>query len=635
MVRTIAFGFVLLLVSMSALAESNLVVNGLSSTGVVCGESPIAEFELAQLGPDPASDVLVTFRAPATFEFTPALQPTQLPSGWTCQGQGSPTLECSPIGDLTMGVYAFGVSQDPALAQCGSSAVIGMTATTSSFDNTLDNNTDSVSVPVGEPSAELQLGLEALVNPVVCGETATARVRMNNAGQLPATEVRVVFSTDAASGVDLVSTGAAGWNCAPAGMGSWICIADSNVDAGVSAEYLMGIVTEKADCGNGINVGAEVLQSSADPVSENDSAWINIDVLEFGADTDNDGVLDNVDNCPLIANPDQADTDGDGIGDVCEPDTDGDDVIDDSDNCPLIKNPDQADTDGDGVGDACDGGADTDGDGIEDASDNCPFDPNADQQDTDGDGIGDVCDTVEGADSDGDGVPDNSDNCPLIANPDQADTDGDGVGDACDGGADTDGDGIEDASDNCPFDPNADQQDTDGDGIGDVCDGDDDNDMLPDPEDPCPLDSTNSCIQVDGVDIAVMKSNQVDWLMAGFATVYDIEISNVGTVGVDNVQVQDSLPSNLMDAAWTCTGFGAVCPESVGVGSVDFVAALPSGSSLLIELSVVVSIDPGAFVTNTVSAQVLGAGIDVDPTNNSATDTDPVVFDGIFKDGFE
>jgi len=612
-----------------------------------------------------------------------------------------------------MGVYAFGVSQDPALAQCGSSAVIGMTATTSSFDNTLDNNTDSVSVPVGEPSAELQLGLEALVNPVVCGETATARVRMNNAGQLPATEVRVVFSTDAASGVDLVSTGAAGWNCAPAGMGSWICIADSNVDAGVSAEYLMGIVTEKADCGNGINVGAEVLQSSADPVSENDSAWINIDVLEFGADTDNDGVLDNVDNCPLIANPDQADTDGDGIGDVCEPDTDGDDVIDDSDNCPLIKNPDQADTDGDGVGDACDGGADTDGDGIEDASDNCPFDPNADQQDTDGDGIGDVCDTVEGADSDGDGVPDNSDNCPLIANPDQADTDGDGVGDACDGGADTDGDGIEDASDNCPFDPNADQQDTDGDGIGDVCDtvegadsdgdgvpdnsdncplianpdqadtdgdgvgdacdggadtdgdgiedasdncpfdpnadqqdtdgdgigdvcdGDDDNDMLPDPEDPCPLDSTNSCIQVDGVDIAVMKSNQVDWLMAGFATVYDIEISNVGTVGVDNVQVQDSLPSNLMDAAWTCTGFGAVCPESVGVGSVDFVAALPSGSSLLIELSVVVSIDPGAFVTNTVSAQVLGAGIDVDPTNNSATDTDPVVFDGIFKDGFE
>ena len=74
-------------------------------------------------------------------------------------------------------------------------------------------------------------------------------------------------------------------------------------------------------------------------------------------DSDGDGVTDDVDNCPTVANADQADADGDGIGDACEADTtadsDGDGVADDADNCPNVANADQADADGDGVGDAC------------------------------------------------------------------------------------------------------------------------------------------------------------------------------------------------------------------------------------------------------------------------------------------
>ncbi|MEL6719491.1 MAG: LamG-like jellyroll fold domain-containing protein, partial [Bacteroidota bacterium] len=39
---------------------------------------------------------------------------------------------------------------------------------------------------------------------------------------------------------------------------------------------------------------------------------------------------------------------------VCPEDTDGDGICDDDDNCPMIANPDQSDSNGDGIGDACD-----------------------------------------------------------------------------------------------------------------------------------------------------------------------------------------------------------------------------------------------------------------------------------------
>ena len=228
------------------------------------------------------------------------------------------------------------------------------------------------------------------------------------------------------------------------------------------------------------------------------------------ADDDGDGTPNACDNCPAIANPDQANCDGDTLGDACEPDTtdeDGDGVIGPCDNCPGLSNPDQADSDGDGLGDVCDacvgpGAADADGDAVCDGADNCPGLANPGQSDCDGDGVGDACDG-DTTDGDGDGIADPCDNCPTIANPGQADSDFDGVGDACDacagpGTVDGDGDAICDPFDNCPAVPNPTQSNCDGDGLGDACDPDTidaDGDGVADACDNCP--NANNPTQAD------------------------------------------------------------------------------------------------------------------------------------------
>ncbi|HEU4759002.1 MAG TPA: calcium-binding protein [Dehalococcoidia bacterium] len=168
-------------------------------------------------------------------------------------------------------------------------------------------------------------------------------------------------------------------------------------------------------------------------------------------DADGDGFDNGFDTCPYDPNLEDPRTtqgpDVDGIDPSCDPDPaspcgpgalddvfaadcDRDGFLNRGDDCPLVANPGQEDTDQDRIDDACDQNPNATDGAVPlaclvtamDIGSGGPPPPALN-----------VCDqTSVGADTDGDGLFDTLDNCPAAANPDQTDTDGDGLGDACD-----------------------------------------------------------------------------------------------------------------------------------------------------------------------------------------------------------
>lgn len=239
-------------------------------------------------------------------------------------------------------------------------------------------------------------------------------------------------------------------------------------------------------------------------------------------DEDGDGVGDEVDNCPFVANPTQANHDGDAFGDLCDADDDNDAILDTDDDCALGNlswiSSTATDHDMDGCADLTEDN-DDDNDGMDDNTDYCATgdlawtSSSSTDYDMDGcrdagedydddndricdaavmdgfwtcsessaeidlcpmsspsffsimsnDGDQDGCeDNTEDLDDDNDGFSDSIDNCP-----DNAGTSDAGSVIGCD---DWDADGYADSVDEFPTEPTQ-WSDLDGDGFGDEVDG--------------------------------------------------------------------------------------------------------------------------------------------------------------------
>jgi OmpA-OmpF porin, OOP family len=118
------------------------------------------------------------------------------------------------------------------------------------------------------------------------------------------------------------------------------------------------------------------------------------------ADQDGDGIPDNVDRCPRVAEDKDGFEDEDGCPD---PDNDKDGIPDTADKCPNEPEDKDGFEDEDGCPDP-----DNDKDGIPDTADKCPNEP----EDKDGFEDEDGC---PDPDNDKDGILDAADKCPLEA----------------------------------------------------------------------------------------------------------------------------------------------------------------------------------------------------------------------------
>jgi hypothetical protein len=236
-------------------------------------------------------------------------------------------------------------------------------------------------------------------------------------------------------------------------------------------------------------------------------------LMRIGFDSDSDGVAERIDNCPSHHNPNQANYDGDGMGDNCDLDDDGDGVLDVDDiECSysttvgFVSNQFN-DHDGDGCEDSTEDD-DDDNDGYSDTYESnldCPkgitnWSAGELALDRDADGCHDQ---LEDLDDDGDSYLDATDDACGMANSivfdvnTWMDRDLDGCHD--DEDLDVDNDGILNAQDACDASligwQSDVQSDYDQDGCHDLlADLDDDNDGVSDYFDMCTPPSTYSTL---------------------------------------------------------------------------------------------------------------------------------------------
>ncbi len=144
-----------------------------------------------------------------------------------------------------------------------------------------------------------------------------------------------------------------------------------------------------------------------------------------------------------------------------------------------------------------------------------------------------------------------------------------------------------------------------------------------------PTPENNSATDTDTlvaqIDLSVTKDDGVALYVPGETVTYTIVVANAGPSDATGALVSDAMPAQLSSWAWTCAeAGGAAGCDGMADTNANFsdTVDLPIGASITYTVSATILSGASGDLVNTVTISAAANQTDIDPNNNSASDSD-------------
>ena len=130
------------------------------------------------------------------------------------------------------------------------------------------------------------------------------------------------------------------------------------------------------------------------------------------------------------------------------------------------------------------------------------------------------------------------------------------------------------------------------------------------------------CAQAD---LSITKTDGVSSVSPGGNVNYTIVVANAGPSAVTGAPVSDILPAALTVNSWTCSApVGSSCTATGSGNNRGGTVTLPSGGSATFIANTTLAVSASGTLANTATVTVPANVAEINPANNSATDTDTI-----------